>query len=101
MAPSRPPKNPGVPESPTTLAIGGGVASGDKLNELYQRIGSMQQSITYLEGSADDTRKELKLISEKISTAQGTFNTAKYFLGATCIAVWGVIAMWAKHKLGW
>ena len=99
MAPQRPSKPDSTPD-PFAISGGGGVPV-DKAYEIVQRLSTIEKSIAYLEGSADDTKKQLKEISEKISVAQGSFTTAKYFLGATCLAVWGLVAMWAKHHFGW
>jgi hypothetical protein len=68
----------------------------------------MQSSITYLEAHADDARKELKGISADIVAAKATFTTLKVvggIFGAISLAIWtfiaGIVAMMAKHYLGW
>ena len=107
MASPRPPKDdPGPPDRITQG--GGSTSSTDKLNDVYQRLGSVQSSITYLEGSADDAKKELKLIGERLSQAQGSFNTLKWVLGIAgtlLVLLWGFIAgivtLAVKHYLRW
>ncbi len=68
----------------------------------------MQSSITYLEGSADDAKRQLKQISEQLSQAQGSFNTLKWvlgFAGTLCVLLWtflaGIVTLSVKHYLGW
>ena len=100
MAAQRPPKD--DVSSPDSLATpGGGGVTADRLYDVSQRLSRMEASVTYLEAHADEARKKLDIISGQITKAEGSFNTAKYFLGAICIAVWGFVAMWAKHHFGW
>jgi cystathionine beta-lyase family protein involved in aluminum resistance len=97
------------PRPPNDLLVsGGGGTSTDKWSDVYQRLGSIQSQITYLEGYSDDARKELKAISTDIISAKATFKTLKIVFGvagAICIAFWGLITtlvvMIAKHYLGW
>jgi len=58
------------PRPPDGLITGGGGASTDKLTDVYQRLGSIQSSVTYLEGFAHDARIELKGISTEITAAR-------------------------------
>jgi hypothetical protein len=68
----------------------------------------MQSSITYLEGHADDSSKDLKAISIDIVAAKAIFKTLKIVfgvVGAICVALWtlitALVGMMAKHYLGW
>lgn len=100
MAPQRTSK--GEASSPDSLAVtGGGGAPTDRLYDVSQRMARVEASVTYLEGHADEARKKLDTISEQITAARASFNTTKYFLGAICLAVWGIIAMWVKHRFSW
>ena len=93
MAPPRSPKEALV--APGTVTVGGGdVAATDKLNDIYQRLGAMQSSITYLEGQAQDASKDLRTISSEITTAKATFRTLKVvfgIVGTVCVALWTLI----------
>ncbi len=105
MASPRPPKT--DPQPPDSLTVrGGGGAPTDKLTDVYQRLGGIQQSITYLEAHAADARSRLDSISTDITSAKATLSTLKIVLGLAgtiLIAIWGFIAtvlgMIAKHYL--
>ena len=100
MRPPRPPRDDG--SSPDSFSTpGGGGSSSDRIYDVSQRLSRLEASVAYLEAHADEARKKLDMISGQITKAEGSFNTAKYFLGAICLAVWGIVAMWAKHHFGW
>lgn len=107
MTPPRQSKDDPRPPSDLTVAGGRGTPT-DSLNEIYQQLGGIQSQITYLEGHADDARKELKSISSDVIAAKATFKTLKIVFGvagAICVALWTLITtlvvMMAKHFLGW
>ena len=107
MASPRQPKDDPRPPDGVTIG-GGGSAPADKLNDVYQQLGSIQSSIAYLEGHADDARKKLDAISDDVVSAKATFKTLKIVfgvVGSILVLVWGFIAtiltMMAKHYLGW
>jgi geranylgeranyl pyrophosphate synthase len=104
LPPPRPSK--GELSSPDALAVvSGGGASIEKVYDLLQRVSSIEKSVAYLEGHADDARKKLDTIATDITDAKATFRTLKWLFTAICIAVWGVLSaaalMWAKHRFGW
>jgi hypothetical protein len=94
---------------PKNLTVrGGGATSTDGLADIYQQLGSMHSSITYLEGHADDAKNDLKTISADIIAAKATFKTLKIVFGVVgtiCVGLWalitGLMVMMAKHYLGW
>jgi len=82
--------------------------SADRLTDIYVRLGGIQQSITYLEGHAEDARREIKTVSTDITAAKATLKTLKIIggiFGAFCVALWtlitALVVMMAKHYLGW
>ena len=100
MTAQRPPRDDA--SSPDSVSTpGGGTSSSDRIYDISMRLSRLEASVTYLEGHADEARKKLDTISGQITKAEGSFNTAKYFLGAICLAVWGILAMWVKHHFGW
>jgi len=108
LAPQRPPKDDPRPPNELTVSGGGSSSADSKLTDIYVRLGSVQASITYLEGHADDARKELKGISDDIVAAKATFKTLKWIggiVGGFMLLFWGFIAtilgMWAKHYFQW
>jgi len=95
-----------IPSSPDSITkISGGGASVEKIYDLLGRVSSIEKSVTYLEGHADDARKKLDSIAVDITDAKATFRTVKWLFTGICIAVWGVLSaltlMWAKHHFGW
>ncbi len=105
-SPRLPKDDPRPPESLTVA--GGGTTGSDRLTDVYQRLGSMQSSITYLEGHADDSRKKLDSMATDIISAKATFRTLKVVfgvVGSVLVLVWSFIAtvltMIAKHYLHW
>ena len=107
MASPRQPKDDPRPPEGLTVA-GGGSTGSDRLTDVYQRLGSMQSSVTYLEGHADDARKKLEAIATDITSAKATFKTLKVvfgIVGSLLVLLWGFIAvvleMMAKHYLHW
>jgi hypothetical protein len=69
--------------------------------DILQRVSRTEASITYLEGHAETASRKLDSISSDLSAAKATFNTLKWIFGGICVAVWGMIALWAKHHFGW
>jgi hypothetical protein len=110
---SPPPRQPSQPKAETTpdpfaVAGGGSTSSSDRLYDVSQRVSSIEKSLTYLEGHAQDASKELKGINEDIVAAKATFQTLKVVfavVGSICVALWTIVAgtvlMMAKHYLGW
>jgi hypothetical protein len=108
LSPPRQYSNKGDLGSPNDLTSTGGGIAAVGLNDVYQRLGSIQQSITYLEGQADDSGKKLESISADITSAKATYRTLKWVLSigvAIFLGVWGfmatILTMMAKHYLGW
>jgi geranylgeranyl pyrophosphate synthase len=93
------------PRPPEALTVAGGGASVDRLYDLFQRISSIEKSMIYLEGHADDAKRRLDSISTDITEAKATFGTLKFLFIAICAATWGTLSaaglMWAKHHFGW
>jgi hypothetical protein len=94
---------------PSNLTVGtGGATSKDSLADVYEQLGRMHSSITYLEAHADDAKNDLKTISGDIIAAKATFKTLKIVFGVVgtiCVGLWalmtGLMVMMAKHYLGW
>lgn len=93
--------------SPDVLGeISGGAI--DRSHSVAEKLGSIQQSITYLEGFADDFRKELRVVSERMTSAEATFRTLKWVLGIAgtlLVLLWtfiaSIVTLAVKHYLGW
>lgn len=92
----------------TTKELGVGGGTSDKLSDIYQRLGSIQSSVTYLEGAAHDSRADMKSMREEITIGRATFNTLKWVLGIVgtiLVLMWGfitaIVAMAVKHYLNW
>ncbi len=68
-------------------------------------LSSIEKSMTYLEGHADDARKKLETISTDITEAKAAFKTLIWVFIAIGIPVWvllpAVTLMWAKHLFRW
>ncbi len=76
--------------------------------DVLLKLGSIERSVTYLEGHSDDVKKKLEELSKEVISAKATFQTLKWIggaIGAICIACLGIIAtvvtMIAKHFLHW
>jgi len=87
---------------------GGGGVSGDKIADIYDRLGSIDSAVRFLEAAADDSRRDLKAVSDKVTAADATFNTLKWVLGVAgtlCVLLWtfiaGIVTIAVKHYLGW
>ena len=84
---------------------GGSFASPDKLYDLSVKVGSIERSITYLEGHAESARTKLESISTEITSAKAMFGTLKFLFIAICVGTWGLISalivVWAKHHFNW
>jgi hypothetical protein len=103
------PRSPkGETRAPEDLQIAGGGASGDKVSEIYDRLGSIDSSVRFLEAAADDTRKDIKALSDRVVSAEAMFRTLKWvagIAGAACVLLWtfiaGLVTLGVKHYLGW
>lgn len=104
MVPPRP-SRPETASADDVPIAGGSLATTDRFYDLSVKVGSIERSITYLEGHADSARGKLDSISAEIAAAKASFNTLKWILGAMCVGVWGpltaFILMWAKHYFNW
>jgi hypothetical protein len=72
------------------------------------RLGSIQSSVTYLEGTAHDTQAEVKSLSIEFASAKGSLRTLKWIMGVGAAIVVGILGYIAdiakevaKHYLHW
>ena len=87
------------------IAGGGSASSG---SEIYDRLGSIDSSLRFLEAAADDTRKDIRDLTNRVVSAEATFRTLKWVLGlagAAWVLLWtfiaGIATLGIKHYLGW
>jgi hypothetical protein len=86
--------------------IGGGGRSGTY--DLGQKVGSIERSVIYLEGTTSATSEKVDKLLLEFSEARGSFKTFRWvagLFGAAMVFIWGFIAtvagMWLKHHMGW
>ena len=112
----RPPR--GEPTSPDDVPIQSG-GSVDRAYDIAIKLGSIEQSITYLEGSSSDTTHKIDALGTKIEglTREITEARAKFDVilplvrnigrvmwaigGALGVFLLSLATLWIKHHYGW
>ncbi len=96
------------PRPPDSLITAGGGTSTDRLYEISQRVATIERSMTYLEGHADDAKRRLDAISTQLTEAKATFKTLQIIGAGICAifaGIFGILSaisgMWLKHHFGW
>jgi hypothetical protein len=90
----------------------GGRASVDNLYEIYQRLTSIESSISFITAAVDDTKTKIEAISKDVVETKAKFEMLKPFARAISKGVWAifillltfglsVLGMWLKHHYGW
>lgn len=103
MAPRQPR---GEGSSPDQFGVpGGGSASSGQVADIYQRLGGIERSITYIEAEIGDLKARVQKVSGDVGEAKATFNTLKFLFIGLFTGTWGLISalviVWAKHHFGW
>lgn len=91
---------------------GGGAASRDHLYDIFQRISSLESSLTYLTAAVDDSRDKVSELVKDVNSAKAKLEllipvakSLKSGIWALFIALLGfgfsILGMWIKHKQGW
>lgn len=103
-----PPK--GQQEDPDSFVVNAGSATvlHGQMYNVSQRLSTVEQQITFLEGHAEKADTKLDSIGTDITKAKTALKVVWIILGicgTACIAIWGligtVVLMMAKHYLHW
>lgn len=115
MAPLRQPKDKEALSAPSTVTTGGGGVSSTQVVDIYQRLGGIERSVTYLEGHAADADVKITRLTDRVTdlakevaAAKATFKTLQWVLGIVggiLVIVWGfigtILTMAIKHYMSW
>lgn len=104
--------------SPDALSIpSGGI--GDRTYDIVQKLGSIERSVTYLEGRSSDSDRKIDDLASKIGDlskeivevkakltvlqpiAKGIGKALWTIAGGVAIFLLGIVSMWIKHRMGW
>jgi hypothetical protein len=93
-----------TPDDFSVTGGGGRTSSYD----IGQKLGSIDQSITYLEASSSDTIRKLARLITEVASAKGSLRVIQWILGivgGVGLVFLGFIAvvaeMWLKNHMGW
>lgn len=114
MVPPRQSKNPKEEDStPDSISItSGSAASVDNLYGIYQRLTSIESSISFITASVDDSKTKIDTIAKDVIETKAKFDLLKPIAKTISKGVWAVflllltfglsvLGMWLRHHYGW
>ena len=114
MAPPRQPRNPRDDDStPDSISVtSGSGAPVDNLYGIYQRLTSIESSITFITAAVDDSKTKIEAIAKDVVETKAKFDILKPIAKAISKGVWAVflllltfglsvLGMWLKHHFNW
>ena len=114
MVPLRPSKNPKDEDStPDSISVtSGSGASVDNFYGIYQRLTSIESSISFITAAVDDSKTKIESIAKDVVETKAKFDLLKPIAKAISKGIWAgfillvtfgltVLGMWLKHHYGW
>lgn len=99
--------------TPDSISVtSGGGASVDNLYGIYQRLTSIESSITFITGAVDDSKTKIDAIAKDVVETKAKFEILKPIAKAISKGIWAVfillvtfgltvLGMWLKHHFNW